>query len=90
MSTEKMHKMTTGDARAHFAEVINRSAYGQETIVLTRRGKALAAVVPIEDLELLRQVKMSANTNAGTPELPEESPLWQELGNFVPSSAFKA
>jgi antitoxin (DNA-binding transcriptional repressor) of toxin-antitoxin stability system len=29
--------------------VINQAAFGKEKIILTRRGKAIAAIVPIED-----------------------------------------
>ncbi|MCA1668578.1 MAG: type II toxin-antitoxin system Phd/YefM family antitoxin [Thermomicrobia bacterium] len=37
--------------------VINRAAYGKERVVLTRRGKALVAVVPGENGELLRELE---------------------------------
>ncbi|MCW2899881.1 MAG: hypothetical protein JWO67_2146 [Streptosporangiaceae bacterium] len=40
-------------ARAELAELVNRVAYGRERVVLTRRGKAVAAIVSAEDLELL-------------------------------------
>ena len=46
-----MTKMTTVEARDHFSDLINRAAYGKERIILTRRGKALAAVVPVEDID---------------------------------------
>lgn len=45
-----MNTISTADARVHFSEIVNRAAYGQERIVLTRHGKALVAVIPIEDL----------------------------------------
>ena len=41
------------EARENLAEIINRVAYGDERIVLTRHGKAVVAMVPIEDLEAL-------------------------------------
>ena len=37
--------------------MVNRSAYGKERIILTRRGKGVAAVVPMEDLELLEDLE---------------------------------
>jgi prevent-host-death family protein len=37
-------------ARGSFAEMLNRAAYGKERVVVTRRGKALAAIVPMEDM----------------------------------------
>ena len=50
-----MIKMTTVEARENFSELINQAAYGNERIILTRRGKALVAVVSLEDLQRLNQ-----------------------------------
>ena len=52
-----MTTVTTVKAREAFSEVVNRSAYGKERIVLTRRGKGVVAMVPMEDLELLEQLE---------------------------------
>jgi prevent-host-death family protein len=49
--------LSTAEARDQFSDVINRAAYGKERIALTRRGKALVAVAPIEDVELLRELE---------------------------------
>jgi prevent-host-death family protein len=49
--------ISTKEARGRFSDVINRTAFATERIVLTRRGKAVAAVVPIEDLELLENLE---------------------------------
>ncbi len=48
-----MLKITTVEARENFAELINQAAYGKERIVLTRRGKPLAALISLEDLSTL-------------------------------------
>jgi prevent-host-death family protein len=40
-------------ARAEFAELINRAAYGQERIVVTRHGRPIAALISAADLERL-------------------------------------
>lgn len=48
-----MITISTADARYQFANLINQSAFGKERIVLTRRGKKLCALVPIEVLEQL-------------------------------------
>lgn len=45
--------MSAAEVRENLAEVINRVAYGGERIMLTRHGKVLAAMVPVEDLEAL-------------------------------------
>lgn len=52
-----MTSLSTAEARDQFSDLINRAAYGKERIVLTRRGKALVAVVPVEDMELLRALE---------------------------------
>jgi len=44
-------------ARDEFADTINRAAYGKERVILTRRGRELAAVVPIEDVRLLEELE---------------------------------
>ena len=41
------------EIRSNLAELINRVAYGGERVVLQRRSKPVAAVVSMEDLELL-------------------------------------
>lgn len=48
-----MLKMTTVEARENFSDLINKAAYGNERVILTRRGKALAAVIPLTDLNTL-------------------------------------
>lgn len=40
-------------ARDELAELINRVAYGHERIILTRHSKAVACLVPPEDLQRL-------------------------------------
>ena len=52
-----MNAMTTVEARDRFSDLLNRAAYGKERVVLTRRGKELVAVVPLEDLELLEAIE---------------------------------
>lgn len=52
-----INNITTAEARKNFAEIVNNVAYGKDTIVLTRRGKALAALVSIEDLKLLQKLE---------------------------------
>jgi prevent-host-death family protein len=42
-------------ARADLAELVSRVGYSGERILLTRHGKALAALVPVSDLEELER-----------------------------------
>jgi prevent-host-death family protein len=52
-----MAGITTVEARDQFSEIVNRAAYGKERVVITRRGKDLVAVVPIEDVQLLEELE---------------------------------
>jgi len=45
--------INTADAKEQFIDLINLVAHNKERIVLTRRGKDIAAIIPIEDLKLL-------------------------------------
>jgi prevent-host-death family protein len=45
------------EARETFSTTVNRVAFGGERVVLTRHGRRVAAVVPIEDLELLESLE---------------------------------
>ena len=51
------NRIKTVDARNHFGDIINRVAYGKERLILTRRGKKLAALIPVEDLEILEAIE---------------------------------
>ena len=48
-----MEHIATVDARNQFSELINRASYGKERIILTRHGKDIVAIIPIEDIDLL-------------------------------------
>jgi len=66
-----MTTVTTVEARNEFAEIVNRAAYGKERITLTRRGKAIAAIVPIEDAELLQALEDRVDLEAVRAALEE-------------------
>jgi prevent-host-death family protein len=52
------------ELRQHASEIVNRVAFGNEEVVLTRRGKPVAAVVPLAALETLRKAEDSADAAA--------------------------
>jgi prevent-host-death family protein len=52
-----MKTLDATTARDEFADMLNRAAYGKERVILTRRGRELAAVVPIEDVRLLEELE---------------------------------
>jgi prevent-host-death family protein len=52
-----MSKIAVIDARKDLADILNRAAYGKERVVLTRRGKDVAAIVPMDDLNMLEAIE---------------------------------
>ncbi len=52
-----MIRLNTSEVRSDFSDILNRVAYGGERIVLHRRGKNVAALVPLEDLTLLEKLE---------------------------------
>jgi prevent-host-death family protein len=46
-----MVRFSTAEAHRHLAGLVNRAAVDYERIVLTRHGKAVAAIVSLEDAE---------------------------------------
>lgn len=56
--------LSTVEAREHFSEVVNRAAFGKERILLTRRGRPLAVVVPVADLEALEALEEAEDVRA--------------------------
>ncbi len=56
----QMHRISASNARQELAEILNRVAYGKERVVIGRRGKELAAVIPIADLRLLERLAEEA------------------------------
>lgn len=51
-----MTRLNVSRAREEFPELVNRAAYGKERTIVSRRGKDLAAVIPMEDLRLLERL----------------------------------
>jgi prevent-host-death family protein len=75
-----MAAVKTVDARAQFAELVNRAAYGHERITLMRRGKGVAAIVPLEDLELLEMLEDQIDLREAEKALKEEGSIpWEKV-----------
>ena len=63
--------ITTAAARKNFSELVNRVAYGKDRVVLTRRNKPLAALVPIEDIALIEEIEDREDLKAARAALRE-------------------
>lgn len=50
-------EVNTEDLRRNLSHIINRAAYAADPVLVTRRGRRIAAIVSIVDLVLLESVK---------------------------------
>jgi len=79
-------KISTADARKKFSNIVKRVAFGKESIILTRRGEELAAMVAMDELRLLQELEdridiadaMKAIKEPGE-DIPAEQ-FWKKLG----------
>jgi prevent-host-death family protein len=87
--------MAASEARRDFAEIVNRVAYGKERVIIGRRGKELAAVIPMADLHLLERLAETLEDRLDAEDAlridadeRDESVPWEqvkeELGLAVP------
>lgn len=83
-----MAKKSVSEAREEFSEVINQVSYSGQRVILHRHGKALAAIIPVGDLELLEAIEDSVDIEGAQKALKEAnkkgtipwSALKKELG----------
>ena len=81
-----MTRIAASDARTGLAEIVNKVAFGGERIRLHRHGKDVAAIVPIEDLQLIEDLENRMDLDAARAALKEKAPrvewdrLKEELG----------
>lgn len=83
-----MAKMTAVQARDRFSDLVSRAVFQKEETIITRRSKPVAAVVPIEALALIEEMKDRLDAEEADRILentkPEDWIRWkqvkQELG----------
>jgi antitoxin Phd len=81
-----MTRLNVTKAREEFPEIVNRAAYGKERTVVSRRGKDLAAVIPMEDLRLLERL---ARDEMDRQDLEDARAALAEPGENIPLDAVK-
>jgi prevent-host-death family protein len=63
--------MTAKEAREKFSDLVNRTAFAKERVVVTRNKRRVAAMVPVEDLELLELLEDHVDLQAAKRVLIE-------------------
>ena len=57
---------TLTNARSRFGELVNRARFGRERVILTEHGKAVAAIISVEELAELQAAVDAADVAAAT------------------------
>ena len=52
-----MESINIGEVREKLADIVNKVAYAKERVVLKRRGKDVAVIVSMDDLELIERME---------------------------------
>jgi prevent-host-death family protein len=63
--------LNSTDAREQLADVLNRVAYAGDRVRIARRGKVVAAVVPIGDLEMIERLENEIDVREAEKSLRE-------------------
>lgn len=73
--------LSAAEFRNNTAKTLNRVAYGKERILLGRRGEPVAALISLEDLELLRALEDKADllAVAEADKEPGDPVAWDDL-----------
>lgn len=53
----KVKTVSSADARKSFSDLLNETGFGGRRVVVTRKGKAVAAMVSIQDLEAIQALE---------------------------------
>ncbi len=65
------YPLPVAEARARFADMLNRVAYRGERVLMTRHGKPLAALIPAADLQSLQDFEDEDDLRAARRALKE-------------------
>ena len=75
-----LDKLTASEARQNFSDILSRAEYRGERVIVHRGKKAVAAVVPIEDLELLERLEDEIDVAAARKALKDPRTIpWEKI-----------
>lgn len=59
-----MSTIPFSEARTHLTDIVNEVAYAGKRIILTRKGRKLVAIVPLDDLDAIEAIENKIDLRA--------------------------
>lgn len=82
--------VTSEEVRLNLGELINRVKYRNERVRVTRRGKPVMALVPLEDLEFMERVLDALEDEIDLAVIKQRLREYEATGEGVPWEQVKA
>jgi prevent-host-death family protein len=76
MTARTVERLNVAEAKRRFSDLLGRVAYAGETIVITRRGRPMARLVPAADGEFAAPIEL-------TGWLDDDDPFFAEIDAIV-------
>ncbi|HLR76761.1 MAG TPA: type II toxin-antitoxin system Phd/YefM family antitoxin [Balneolaceae bacterium] len=64
--------INSANARKSFSDMLSEAEYAHKRMIITRKGKPAAAVIPIEDLDLLEAIEDKKDVEAAQKVLSND------------------
>lgn len=84
---KKLSAVSLGELRKGLGEFVNRARFAGERTAVTRHGKTVAAIVSVEDLELLDELERRADLEALREARREDDGARISLDDFLDGKA---
>ncbi|MEP7378139.1 MAG: type II toxin-antitoxin system Phd/YefM family antitoxin [Chloroflexota bacterium] len=79
-------RVSVSRARDEFADLVNQAAYKQQRVIVTRHGRAIAAIVPIEDVAYLERLEDEYDLQEALKVLNDP----EQMANTIPWEQVKS
>ena len=85
----EINSISVTKVREEISQIVNKTCYGKSRTKFTRHGKAVAAIVPMEDLELLVELEAKVDLKKVREALVQEntdgSNYWEKIKSALGS-----
>ncbi|MCL4498723.1 MAG: type II toxin-antitoxin system Phd/YefM family antitoxin [Chloroflexi bacterium] len=85
-----MTTLTAKEARFNFSDLLSRAAYQQEKFIITRNGRKIAALVPVEYFELVEKILEEIELRQDTADAKAALEEYERTGESISLEELRA